>query len=181
MQWTLLFLDSSMRRTPYLSVTINVLHFSCRTEWIWGRFGNVYTYLTKCKISEGRRGGGFYILVFLFSHRSISFPPFAFRHWFLSSPSPAVFLRRLPSSLQNERVFSLSAKLYPASVGASLCSFFSVCSCVSSSRRHVFIADACRATRVHTLRVNQVFLFQKGCSGIDQMLTYRQAVDLWRI
>lgn len=131
----------------------------------------IYTYLTKCKISEGRRGGGFYILVFLFSHRSISFPPFAFRHWFLSSPSPAVFLRRLPSSLQNERVFSLSAKLYPASPGASFCSLFSVCSCVPSSQRHVFSRDACRATRSHTLCVNQVF--QMGCSGIDQMLTYR--------
>ena len=131
----------------------------------------IYTYLTKCKISEGRRGGGFYILVFLFSHRSISFPPFAFRHWFLTSPSPAVFVRRLPQSVQNERVFSLSAKLCPASAGASFCSFFcffSVCSCVPSSRRHVFTGDACRATRVHTLRVNQVFLFQKGCSGIDQ-------------
>ena len=133
----------------------------------------IYTYLTKCKISEGRRGGGFYILVFLFSYRSVSFPPFAFRHWFLSSPSPAVFLRRLPSSLQNERVFSLSAKVYPVSAGASFCSLFSVCSCVPSSQRHVFSRDACRATRSHTLCVNQVSLLQMVCSGIDQMLTYR--------
>lgn len=159
MQWTLLFLDSLMRRTPYRSVTSMSYTSLDEQSEFEGALG-IYTYLTKCKISEGRRGGGFYILVFLLSHRSISFPPFAFRHWFLSSPSPAVFLRRLPSSLQNERVFSLSAKVYPVSAGASFCSLFSVCSCVPSSWRHVFTRDACRAARIHTRRVNQVFLFK---------------------
>ena len=169
MQWTLLFLDSLMRRTPYRSVTSMSYTSLDEQSEFEGALG-IYTYLTKCKISEGRRGGGFYILVFLFSHRSISFPPFAFRHWFFSSPSPAVFRRRLPSSIQNERVFSVSAKVYPVSAGASFCSLFSVRSCVPSSWRHVFTRDACRAAH------NQVFLFPMGCSGIVKMLTHRK---LW--
>lgn len=123
----------------------------------------MYTYLTKCKISEGRRGSRFYILVFLSPHRSVcQMQPTLFR---LSLVDNDFSVRSLSSPHLFKMRGSLAClqpvcKTLPSKCG-SFVLFFPLCMQLRpSSQRHAFPRDTCRSTCIHTLCVNQVFLLR---------------------